>query len=194
MKKLTILIADDESIIRLGLKHILEEAGHTVYAAENGAVAVQLAEGCHPDLAVFDIKMPEMDGLQAAHQILNRSSLPIIFLTAYGEQELIERAAHLPIMGYLVKPIKEAELLAMIEVAARRFDEHVQVAQAAVSLEEEVASRRIIDRAKGLLMQTEGLSEFEAYQRLQQRAQLDRRTLLEIAQEHIESYQTASQV
>jgi response regulator NasT len=185
MKKLNILIADDESIIRLGLKHILEEAGHTVYAAENGASALKLAEGCKPDMIILDIKMPEMDGIEAAHQILNRMQVPIIFLTAYGEQELIERAARLPIVGYLVKPIKEAELLAMIEVAAQRFVEHARAAQTAAELEQEVSSRRMIDRAKGLLMQAEGISEFEAYQRLQQRAQIERRTLLEVAQELI---------
>lgn len=185
MKKLNILIADDESIIRLGLKQILEEAGHTVYDAENGASALKLAEGCRPDLVILDIKMPEMDGLEAARLLLSRTRVPVIFLTAYGEQELIERAARLPVMGYLVKPIKEAELLAMIEVAAQRFVEHARVAQTAAELEEEVASRRIIDRAKGMLMQAEGISEFEAYHRLQQRAQLERRTLLEVAQELI---------
>jgi two-component system, response regulator PdtaR len=187
MKKLNILIADDESIIRLGLKRILEEAGHTVYAAENGAVALKLAEGCKPDMVILDIKMPEMDGLEAAQQILNRMQVPVIFLTAYGEQDLIERAARLPIAGYLVKPIKEAELLAMIEVAAQRFIEQARAAQTAAELEQEVASRRVIDRAKGLLMQNEGLSEFEAYQRLQQRAQVERRTLLEVAQELTEN-------
>jgi AmiR/NasT family two-component response regulator len=185
LKKLNILIADDESIIRLGLKQILEEAGHTVYDAENGASALKLAEGCRPDLVILDIKMPEMDGLEAARLLLSRTRVPVIFLTAYGEQELIERAARLPVMGYLVKPIKEAELLAMIEVAAQRFVEHARVAQTAAELEEEVASRRIIDRAKGMLMQAEGISEFEAYHRLQQRAQLERRSLLEVAQELI---------
>lgn len=183
MKKLNILIADDESIIRLGLKHILEEAGHTVYEADNGASALRLAEGSKPDLVILDIKMPEMDGLEAARFLLNRMQVPIIFLTAYGEQELIERAARLPIMGYLVKPIKEAELLAMIEVAAQRYVEHTRVAQTAAELEEEVSTRRIIDHAKGVLMQNEGISEFEAYHRLQQRAQKERRTLLEVAQE-----------
>jgi response regulator NasT len=186
LKKLSILIADDESIIRLGLKRILEEAGHTVFPADNGASALKLAEGCEPDLAILDIKMPEIDGIEAAQLLLDRRDVPIIFLTAYGEQELIERAARLPVMGYLVKPIKEAELLAMIEVAAQRFEEHARVARTAAELEQEVSSRRIIDRAKGLLMQGEGISELEAYHRLQQRAQAERRTLLEAAQEIIE--------
>lgn len=185
MRKLDILIADDESMIRLGLRVILEEAGHTVYAAENGVAAVKLAEAHTPDLAILDIKMPEMDGLEAARALLDRAQVPIIFLTAFGEQELVERAARLPIMGYLIKPIKEAELLAMIEVVAHRFEEHARTANAAAEMEDELASRRIIDRAKGQLMQREGISEMEAYQRLQQRARAERRTMLEVAQESI---------
>jgi two-component system, response regulator PdtaR len=183
LKKLNVLIADDESIIRLGLKRILEEAGHTVYAAENGVAALQQAEGCAPDVAILDIKMPEMDGIEAARLLLERMPVPVIFLTAYGEQELIERAVRLPVMGYLVKPVKEAELLAMIEVSARRFEEQARTRRTAAEMEGELAARRCIDRAKGLLMQREGISEFEAYNRLQQRARAERRTLLEAAQE-----------
>jgi AmiR/NasT family two-component response regulator len=183
----TILIAEDESIIRLGLKQILEEAGHTVYAAENGLEAVRLAERCTPDLAVLDIKMPEMDGLEAARALLDRAPLPIIFLTAYGQQELVERASRMPVMGYLIKPIKEAELLAMIEVAAQRFEEQTRTARAATELAGELAERRTIDRAKGLLMQREGISELEAYGRLQDRARAERRTLLETAEEVVQT-------
>jgi len=185
VKRLDILIADDESMIRLGLKTILEEAGHTVYAAENGVAAVKLAEGHTPDLVILDIKMPEMDGLEAARVLLDRTQVPIIFLTAYGEKELIERAARLSVMGYLVKPIKEAELLAMIEVVALRFEEHARTARDAAEMKDELASHRAIDRAKGLLMQREGISELEAYHRLQQRAHAERRTLLEVAEEAI---------
>jgi len=186
LKQLKILVADDESIIRLGIKRILEEAGHTVYTAENGALAIKQAESCAPDLVILDIKMPVMDGLEAARLLLDKTQVPVIFLTAYSEQELIERAARLPVMGYLVKPIKEAELLAMIEVAAARHAEHARTARDAAELESEVAARRVIDRAKGLLMQHEGISELEAYQRLEQRARQERRTLLETAEESIE--------
>jgi two-component system, response regulator PdtaR len=185
LKQLTILIADDESIIRMGLKQILEEAGHTVYTAENGVYALKQAESCNPDLVILDIKMPEMDGLEAARLLLDKTETPVIFLTAYGEQELIKRAVRLPVMGYLVKPIKEPELLAMIEVAVARHTEKIQVARMAAELESEAASRRIIDRAKGLLMQSEGLNELNAYQRLQQRAFHERLTLLEAAEEFI---------
>ncbi len=183
MRELDILIADDESIIRLGLKQILEEAGHTVYTAENGAEAVRMADSVHPDLVILDIKMPEMDGLEAARLIYDQAQVPIIFLTAYGEQSLIERASRLPVMGYLIKPLKEPELLAMIEVAILRFEEHSRTVQAAAELEEEAAPRRAVDRAKGLLMQRQGLSELEAYNILQERARKERRTLLEVAED-----------
>lgn len=185
MKHLTILVADDESIIRLGLKHILEEVGHTVYTAENGTQAIRQAENCQPDLVILDIKMPELDGLEAARLLLEKTQVPVIFLTAYGEQELIERAARLPIMGYLVKPIKEAELLAMIEVAASRYEEQTKIARTTAELESELASRRLIDRAKGLIMQHEGISELDAYQRLQKRAIQERWTLLETADKFV---------
>ena len=185
MRQLDILIADDESIIRLGLKQILEEAGHTVYAAADGAAAIKLAEGHTPDLVILDIKMPGTDGFEIARALLDRTALPIIFLTAYGHQELVEHAVRLPVMGYLVKPIKEAELLAMIQVAVQRFEEHTRAALAADEMKDELASRRTIDRAKGLLMQREGISELEAYERLQQRARTERRTLLEAAEEEI---------
>lgn len=183
MKTLHILIADDEAIIRLGLKQILEEAGHTVSTAENGSAALRQAENFMPDLAILDIKMPEMDGLEAARLLLERTQVPIIFLTAYGEKELVERAAQMPIMGYLIKPIKEAELLAMIEIASHRFAEHARTSSAASEMKNELASRRTIDQAKGLMMQRDGISELEAYQRLQKRAQAERRTLLEVAEE-----------
>ncbi len=127
--------------------------------------------------------MPEMDGLETARALFDRAPLPIVLLTAYGEQELISRAARLPVMGYLVKPIKEAELLATIEVAAHRFAEHAHTSRAAAQMEDELAARHTIDRAKGLLMQREGISELEAYERLQQRARGERRTLLEVARE-----------
>jgi AmiR/NasT family two-component response regulator len=185
LKHLTILVADDESIIRLGLKHILEEVGHTVYTAENGTQAIRQAENCQPDLVILDIKMPELDGLEAARLLLEKTQVPVIFLTAYGEQELIERAARLPIMGYLVKPIKEAELLAMIEVAASRYEEQTKIARTTAELESELASRRLIDRAKGLIMQHEGISELDAYQRLQKRAIQERWTLLETADKFV---------
>lgn len=183
MKQLHILIAEDESLIRLGLKHILEEAGHTVYAAEDGQAALALADSRTPDLAILDIKMPRLDGLETAQRLFERAPVPIIFLTAYGERDLVERAAQLPVMGYLVKPLKEAELHAMIAVATSRFSEHARTAQTAAEATAALADRQVVDRAKGLLMQREGVSELEAHAQLEERARRERRTLLELAEE-----------
>ncbi len=183
MKQLHILVAEDESIIRLGLARILEEAGHTVYAAADGEAALALADSRTPDLAILDIKMPRMDGLETAARLYERSPVPVIFLTAYSDRDLVERAARLPVMGYLVKPLNEAELLAMIEVATSRFSEHARSAQGAAAALSALAQDRIIDRAKGLIMQRDGVSELDAHSYLEQRARRERRTLLEVAEE-----------
>jgi two-component system, response regulator PdtaR len=178
-----ILIAEDESIIRMGLQRILEEAGHTVDAAADGVEALELAAARTPDLAVLDIKMPRMDGLETAEKLYQRAPVPIIFLTAFGERELIERAAKLPVLGYLTKPLREPELWAAIAVAASRFAEHARVAHSAAEANAQLSEQRLLDRAKGLLMQKEGMSELDAYKKLEQRARTERRTLLEVAQD-----------
>lgn len=171
-----ILIADDESIIRLGLKSMLEGMGHQVLAATNGREAMRMAERQQPDLAVLDIHMPYTDGLQAARAITSVRPLPILILTAYSEQDLIERAADLPIQGYLVKPVQPEELRAAITVAVKRFDESRALATRTAQLEADLAARKLIDRAKGKLMQS-GLSEEAAYLALQTRARRERQTL-----------------
>jgi AmiR/NasT family two-component response regulator len=183
VRHLHVLIAEDESLIRLGLERILEEAGHVVHAAEDGVAALALADSRTPDLAILDIKMPRMDGLEAARRLYERAPLPILFLTAYGERDLIERATRLPVMGYLVKPVREAELVAMIEVAMNRFAEQARTAQLAESAASALSDHRLVDRAKGLIMLREGVSELEAYNRLDERARRERRTLLEVAEE-----------
>jgi response regulator NasT len=180
---LHILVAEDESLIRLGLTRILEEAGHTVTAVADGEAAVARAAERTPDLAILDIRMPRMDGLAAAERLYAAAPIPIIFLTAYGERDLVERAAKLPILGYLVKPLKEAELFAMIAVARRRFAEHAAVRHAAAESAAALAADRTLARAKGLLMQREGLSAAAATARLEERARRERRTLLEVAAE-----------
>jgi two-component system, response regulator PdtaR len=176
-----ILIAEDEGLIRLGLQRILEEAGHTVDAAEDGLAALELAEARAPDLVILDIRMPRLDGLETAERLFRRAPVPIIFLTAFGERELIERAARLPVMGYLTKPLREPELWAMIAVAANRFAEHARVAHGAAEANAALAEQRALDRAKGLLMRRDGVSELAAAHTLEQRARSERRTVLEVA-------------
>lgn len=176
-----ILIADDESIIRMGLKSMLESMGHQVIAAGNGREAIRLAGSQHPDLAILDIRMPYTDGLQAARELAKNRPLPILFLTAFSERDLIEKASDLPVHGYLVKPIQPEELGAAIAIAVKRFDENQALAERATALERELAARKLIERAKGKLMLT-GLSEEEAYQSIRDRARNNRQSLAAAAE------------
>jgi response regulator NasT len=176
-----ILIAEDEGLIRLGLRRILEEAGHTVDDAEDGQAALELAAARTPDLAILDIRMPRLDGLETAERLFRQAPVPIIFLTAFSERELIERAAKLPVMGYLTKPLREPELMAMIAVGRSRFAEHARVARGAAEANAALAEKRALDRAKGLLMRRDGVSELAAAEALEQRARRERRTVLEVA-------------
>ena len=175
-----ILIADDESIIRLGMKSILEELGHQVIAATNGREAIRMAERQQPDLAILDIQMPYTDGLQAARAITAARPLPILILTAFSEQDLIDKATDLPIQGYLVKPIEPNALGAAIKVAVKRFAESWALAARTAQLEADLATRKLIDRAKGRLM-GEGMTEEEAYREIQERARRERQTLASVA-------------
>ena len=182
MRPLRVLLAEDESIIRLGLRRILEEAGHQVVAAPDGRTAVKLARQTRPDLALLDIKMPGLDGLEAAREIYLQRPLPIVLLTAYGDQELVERAAGLPILAYLIKPVNEQELLATLEVVTARFEEQQWLVQQATELEEQLEARKAVERAKGVLMERESLGEKEAYMRIQRQARQERRTMRQVAE------------
>jgi response regulator NasT len=177
-----ILIAEDESIIRLGLKSMLESLGHQVIAATNGREAIRLAERRQPDLAILDIHMPYTDGLQATRAIMAARPLPILILTAYSEQDLIDRAADLPIQGYLLKPVEPEALRAAITVAAKRFTESRTLAERSARLEADLTTRKLIDRAKGVLMRR-GLSEEEAHLTIREKARRERQTLAVAAAE-----------
>lgn len=181
MRQLKILVADDESIIRLGLRTMLAELGHEVVMAANGRDALNLVRTTRPDLALLDIQMPLTDGLEAARAIARKHPMPVIILTAFSQTDLIEKAAQLPIQGYLVKPVNERDLAAAIEVAIARFAEAQASARAIAELRESLAARKVVDRAKGALMQG-GLSEEEAYLALQRRARDGRISLREAAE------------
>ena len=181
MPTLRILIADDESIIRLGLKTMLAEMGHEVTIAADGREALKLAHQKPFDFAIFDVKMPFTDGLAAARALYKYRPTPILLLTAFSDQELIEQAAQLPIQGYLVKPVKEAQLAASIQVALKRFEESQIAAAKAIELAEAVETRKIVERAKGVLMR-QGLNEAEAYQQLQKAARDGQMTVRKAAE------------
>jgi two-component system, response regulator PdtaR len=177
-----VLIAEDETIIRLDLKGILESAGFDVCAeARDGEEAVRLAQETAPDVAVLDVKMPHVDGIEAARRILEERPIPIVMVTAYGERELVDRAIEAGVFGYLVKPFRESDLVPAIETARARHHELVALREEADSLAEALAARKAIERAKGILMKREGLSEPEAFERLRKASQISGRTLKVVA-------------
>ena len=176
-----IIIADDEAIIRMGLKKMLGDLGHEVLTAVNGREALKMAERYQPDLAILDIKMPYTDGLQAAQTLERKQPMPVLILTAFSEQELIEKASDLSIHGYLLKPVKPEELAAAIAVASKRFAESQALEIENSRLEQKMKDRKIIERAKGKLMQ-KGLTEEEAYRYVQNQARSNRMSLLEAAE------------
>src|SRR3954463_5270029 len=155
-----ILVAEDETIIRLDLRDLLERSGHEVVAeARDGEEAVALAREHLPDLAILDVKMPRLDGIEAAKRILDERPIPIVMLTAYGQQELVNRAVEAGVFGYLVKPFRETDLLPAIATARARHEELAALREETESLSEALAARKAIERAKGLLMAKESLTE-----------------------------------
>ena len=162
-----VLIAEDETIIRLDLRSQLEELGYVVCGeARNGDEAVELARALGPDVAILDVKMPGIDGVEAARRILAEASIPILLLTAYSDAALVGRAAASGVFAYLVKPFQVSELIPAIETAVARHAELSELRDEATGLAEALAARKSIERAKGLLMQREGLSEDDAFARL----------------------------
>lgn len=183
MQPLRILIADDESIRLLSLRAQLTALGHQVVAeATTGAEAVALAQQTQPDLAILDIKMPVMDGIEAAEQITQMRPIPIILLTAYSESQLVERAARANISAYLMKPVAEEDLLPAITLALARFREFQALRREVADLREALEARKVIERAKGILMRRLNLTEEEAFRRLQRQSQDTNRKLAEVAQ------------
>ena len=178
-----ILIAEDETIIRLDLRALLEKAGLEVCAeARDGVEAVELARSEAPDIAIMDVKMPRLDGIEAARRILDERPIPIVMLTAYGQDELVSRAVEAGVFGYLVKPFRESDLLPAIATARARHEELATLREEAESLAEALAARKVIERAKGLLMAKEGLTEEEAFDRLRRASQVSGRPLRVIAE------------
>lgn len=181
-KKLRILLVDDESIIRLDLREMLREHGHEIVGeGSNGQEAVDLAEKLNPDLIVMDIKMPVMDGLEAVKRINAERTIPVIMLTAYSQPELVQQATELGVYGYLVKPIKEADILPTIEVALARANELHALQKEVGDLKETIETRKLVEKAKGILMENYGLSEAAAFRRIQKLSMDRRKPLKEIA-------------
>jgi response regulator NasT len=180
---LRVLIADDESIRLLSLRSQLNALGHKVVAeASNGQEAVVLAKTVRPDLVIMDIKMPVMDGIEAAERITQDGPIPIILLTAYSEAQLVERAAQANVAAYLMKPVAAEDLLPAITLALTRFRQFQALRHEVDDLREALETRKIVERAKGILMRRLDLSEDEAFRRLQKQSQDTNRRLSEVAQ------------
>ena len=180
-KKIRILVAEDETIIRLDLVEMLTEAGYEVVAqAENGAVAVDLAKLHKPDLAILDVKMPEMDGISAAEQIITLA--PVLMLTAFSQRDLVERARDAGVMAYVVKPFSISDLVPAIEIAISRHTQMKSLEAEVADLYERLETRKIIDRAKGILMKAMNLSEPESFAWIQKTAMDRRISMKQVAQ------------
>jgi response regulator NasT len=178
-----VLVAEDETIIRLDIRAQLEEAGYVVCAeARDGAEAVELARTLRPDIAVLDVKMPTLDGIEAARRILAERSMPIVMLTAYNDEELVRRAAKTGVFAYLVKPFRANELLPTIETAVARHQELSALREETTRLADALAARKAIERAKGLLMKREGISEEQAFARLRRASQASGQPMKAIAE------------
>ncbi len=181
-QSLRIVIADDEPDMRDYFKEVLPRLGHTVAGvAANGQELVQRCRAVLPDLVITDIKMPEMDGIDAANQIYQERPIPVILVSAYQDSSLIERAEMDHIMAYLVKPIKQSDLAPTIAIAVHRFEQFQTLRREAADLRQALADRKSIERAKGILMKKAGLDEPEAFRRLQKLASDNNRKLADIA-------------
>lgn len=163
-----VLIAEDEALIRLDLKEMLEEEGYTVVGeAAEGEMAVRLTEQLRPDLVILDIQMPGVDGLSAAERIADARLAPVVILTAYSQRELVERALAAGAMSYLVKPFGRGDLVPAVEIAISRYAELLALETEVADLQERLESRKIIDRAKGVLQAEHRMSEPEAFRWIQ---------------------------
>ena len=179
----TVVIAEDEALIRLDLREMLEEEGYRVVAeAADGETAVDLVTEHRPDLAVLDVKMPRLDGISAAERIAAARIAPVVMLTAFSQRELVDRARAAGAMAYLVKPFSKADLVPAVEMAMARFDELTALESQVTDLQERLETRKLVDRAKGVLQDRHGLDEAAAY-RWVQRTSMDRRlTMRQVAE------------
>jgi len=182
-----VVIAEDEAIIRLDLREILEEQGYEVVGETGrGDEAVALVREHRPDLAILDIRMPGLDGLAAAREITADGHSAVLILTAFSQRNLIEEARDAGALAYLIKPFTQAELVPAIEVALGRFREIQAIKEANASLEEQLKTRRKVDQAKGILMDDFAMKEAQAFSFIQKTAMRERQTMRDIAQQIID--------
>ena len=181
---LRVVIAEDEALIRLDLKEMLEEEGYSVVAeAGDGETAVERVTELRPDLAIFDVKMPVLDGISAAERIAADRIAPVVILTAFSQRELVERARDAGAMAYLVKPFTKADLVPAIEMAVSRFTEIRALDSEVATLRDRLEVRKLLDRAKGQLQDGRGMTEAEAFRWIQKTSMDRRQTMRAVAEE-----------
>jgi AmiR/NasT family two-component response regulator len=191
-----VIIADDESIIRMDLREMLTNLGYLVIGeVGDGRSAVNLSRELKPEIVVMDIKFEgeEFDGIDAARILTEERIAPVLLLTAYSQKDLVRRAREAGVVGYLVKPFREADLVPAIEVALARFEEFQAVERQVGDLEEALETRKFVDRAKGILMDSQSLSEAEAFRRIQKMSMNTRKPMKEVAEAIILAHQTQQQ-
>jgi response regulator NasT len=178
-----VLIAEDEALIRMDLKEMLEEEGYAVVGeAADGEQAVALAAQLRPDLVILDVKMPRLDGLAAAQRIADDRIAPVVILTAFSQRELVERAREVGAMAYLVKPFQKQDLVPAIEMATSRYAEMISLADEVTDLSARLEARKVVERAKGVLMKEHGMSEPDAFRWIQRAAMNRRASMREVAE------------
>jgi response regulator NasT len=186
-----VVIAEDEAIIRLDLKETLEEEGYVVVGETGrGDEAVALVRELAPEIAILDLKMPGVDGLSAAREITEARLAAVLILTAFSQRDLIEQARDAGALAYLVKPFQRSELIPAVEVAIGRFQEIQALHEQAADLEDQLETRKLVDRAKGRLMDAHGLSEADAFRFIQATAMHERQTMKAVAEEVIAGSRT----
>lgn len=182
MEKTRIVIADDESLIRMDLREMLTNLGYLVVGeAGDGRSAINVARELRPDLVIMDIKMPDLDGIEAAKILTEERIAPVVLLSAYSQQDLVQRAREAGVTAYLVKPIRESDLPPAIEIALARYQEFLEVQKQVDDLSEALETRKLVDRAKGILMDRQGLSEAEAFRKIQKMSMNNRKPMKEVA-------------
>ncbi len=193
MERTRIIIADDESIVRADLKEMLNNLGYLVVGdVGDGQSAVNLARELKPDVVLMDIRMPNLDGIEAAKILTEEQIAPVVLLTAYGQKELVDRAKEAGVVGYLVKPFRETDLLPAIEVALSRFKEFQSVRQEVEDLQNALETRKLVERAKGILMDSQGIEENEAFRKIQKMSMNTRKPMKEVAEAIILAHEAAS--
>jgi AmiR/NasT family two-component response regulator len=195
-ERIRVIIADDESIIRMDLREMLTNLGYLVVGeVGDGRSAINLARELRPDIVIMDIKFEgeEFDGIDAARLLTEERISPVLLLTAYSQRELVMRAREAGVVGYLVKPFREADLVPAIEVALARFAEFRAVEDQVGNLEQALETRKLVDRAKGILMDTQGLAEAEAFRRIQKMSMNTRKPMKDVAEAIILAHQTQKQ-